>query len=206
MNNPTRTAFFIDGFNVYHSIANNHLFHKYKWLNYRKLAECFTTKTETIQVIYYFTALAEWNRDKECRHKNFIRVLDDLGIKTVYGKYKLRDKFCKNCKTHYQTYEEKQTDVNIAIQLLKSATLNEFDKAFIVSGDSDLLAAIKTVKTLYPEKTISAIFPFGRKSDDIAGACDSFSKIKIKHLQNSRLDDPFVLTNSEIINCPREWK
>lgn len=52
-----KVIFFIDGFNLYHSIANERRFNKYKWIDLSKLANNFITKKEHIEEIYYFTAL-----------------------------------------------------------------------------------------------------------------------------------------------------
>ena len=56
-----RAMFFVDGFNLYHSLDANTAFHKYKWLNLRQLALCFSIEPyETLQGIKYFTAYASW--------------------------------------------------------------------------------------------------------------------------------------------------
>jgi hypothetical protein len=36
-----RVIAFVDGFNLYHSLADNPDYHKYKWLDIRKLIEIF---------------------------------------------------------------------------------------------------------------------------------------------------------------------
>lgn len=51
-----RASFFIDGFNVFHSLDCNKSYYKYKWLDYSVLAKCFITSKDTIADIYYFTA------------------------------------------------------------------------------------------------------------------------------------------------------
>jgi len=42
-----KTIFFIDGFNVYHAIANPE-YKKYKWLNYKKFANQFINRYELV--------------------------------------------------------------------------------------------------------------------------------------------------------------
>jgi hypothetical protein len=77
------------------------------------------------------------------------------GVKIIYGEFKKRDKFCRICKKTYQTFEEKQTDVNIAIQLFKLSIQEKYDKALIISGDSDLIPSIEAVKSTFPNKACS---------------------------------------------------
>jgi len=51
----------------------------------------------------------------------------------------------------YQTYEEKRTDVNIAIKILEDAFLWKYERAIIMSWDSDIVPAIESVKKNFPK-------------------------------------------------------
>jgi uncharacterized LabA/DUF88 family protein len=201
-----RVSFFIDGFNLYHSIDDNRSYHKYKWLNFRRLAECFISKKDKIEHIYYFTALADWSPKKIKRHKLLIRALKLNGVDVVYGKFRKVDKTCRICKKTYQTYEEKQTDVNIAIQLFRSAIQDEYDTAMIVSGDSDLIPSIEAVKTTFPEKQVGIIIPIGRRAELLKQTSDFHMKIKEKHLKSSIFEEVIQVDNNTQIVCPHTWK
>lgn len=61
--------------------------------------------------------------------------------------------------TKYKTYEEKQTDVNIAINLVKDAFLKESDLLFLVSNDSDISPAIRVAKENNKKLKIVVISP-----------------------------------------------
>jgi uncharacterized LabA/DUF88 family protein len=200
-----RTAFFIDGFNVYHALDCNMAYWKYKWLNYAKLANCYITTKDTIKNIYYFSALAYWNPKKVIRHINLIKALEHFGVETIFGKFKLKDKECRICNEIYQTYEEKLTDVNIAIKLFQDAMHDKYDKAIIISGDSDLLPAMEAVKQTFPNKQIGVIIPIGRRAESLKAAADFYMKMKEKHLINSQFDNPLNI-NTEIIYRPSHWK
>ena len=52
--------FFIDGFNVYHSLIENRGFRKYLWLNYSALAKRKISGQYKLAGIWYFSALATW--------------------------------------------------------------------------------------------------------------------------------------------------
>lgn len=203
-----RAIFFIDGFNVYHALANK-MYSKYKWLNYRKFAECFVSpKKETIQEILYFTAYAHWNKEKQERHKNYVRALKFHGIHVVFGKFKKVTRECRaDCKKRYETFEEKETDVNIAIYLLKKAFQDEFDTAYIISGDSDLVPAIEHIKNIFPYKNIKCIIPIARSAEHIKNICDSHHKMKEKHLRTSQFPEIIVLDPGKniFLTKPPEW-
>lgn len=201
-----RKIFLIDGFNLYHSICANPVLVKYKWLNLRKLCECFKLG-QNVEAIYYFTALTKWKPQQMARHQLFISVLEDLGIKIIYGQFRAKTKYCDNCQTTRPSHEEKQTDVNIAIELLQLAYENKFDTASIISGDSDLIPAIKKVNDLFGEKKIDLVIPYNRSAEELKGVCNRSSKIKIKHLHHSLLPYPQYTLKDNItqIQCPPTW-
>src|SRR3989339_1276121 len=141
-----RLIFLFDGFNVYHALQKHKKYHKYKWLDYAALAKAFAKKTDEIVSINYFTAYWTWKQDSYIRHQDYIAALKTRGVKVILGKYKERNRLCKNCNKEYIGHEEKQTDVNIAVYLIRGALLDEFDTAVLVTADSDLVPAIRALK------------------------------------------------------------
>lgn len=201
-----KVIFFIDGFNLYHALLDNKRLNQYKWLDLTSLTHKFILKTDKIEDIYYFTALTTWSPDKVKRHKDFIKAQEIKGVKIIYGEFKRKDKLCPICKKTYQTFEEKQTDVNIAIQLLKLAIQDKYDKAFIISGDSDLIPSIEAVKSAFPNKQIGVIIPIYRSAEQLKQTCDFYMKMKEKHLQSSMLPDVIDLGKGKKLERPQSWK
>lgn len=203
-----RVIFFIDGFNVYHSLANKR-YGIYKWLDYHSLARCFISpKKETVKEVLYFTAYAHWNAEKLERHKTYVRALRFRGVGVVLGKFKKVTRKCRAlCRYEYETFEEKETDVNIAIHLLKKAFLDEFDTAYIVSGDSDLVPAIEQTKSIFPHKTVKCVIPIARSAEHLKQVCDFHQRIKEKHLKTSQLPDQIAIDSKKAIYLfkPEEW-
>lgn len=74
---------------------------------------------------------------------------------------------CFSCGNEWLRHEEKKTDVNIAVRILDDAYDDRFDKAIVVSGDSDLVPAIQSVYTRFPEKRIIVAFPPKRNSAEL---------------------------------------
>jgi hypothetical protein len=89
-----RVIFLVDGFNFYHSLEEVGAFHKYKWIDYSKLAKLFVTKKDEIVDVFYFTAYHPIRQDKVNRHKIFIDALKMKGVNVIFGKFKMRDKEC----------------------------------------------------------------------------------------------------------------
>ena len=61
-------------------------------------------------------------------------------------------------------YEEKQSDVNLAVELLTDAFQDRFDTALVLSADSDLLTPILRVQRDHPNKRVVVAFPPNRSS------------------------------------------
>lgn len=201
-----RTAIFIDGFNVYHALDRHKKYHKYKWLNFEELGRHYIERNDEIVKILYFTAYAYWYPDKVQRHKILMKALRANNIIIVLGKFKEKDRYCPLCCRGYKTHEEKQTDVNIVTCLFEAAIRDEFDKAIIISGDTDLIPAIKSLKALYSAKRIGAVIPIGRQAKELIQVCDFHRKMKETHLASSRFAEKITLPNGKSIECPLPWK
>ena len=201
-----RITVFVDGFNLYHSLVNDKFptLGKYLWLDVSKLVGFFINKQRHDVRVLYFTSLAEWSAPKVGRHKVFIRALESTGVETIYGKFKLVDKYCRPYKHHYQTYEEKRTDVNIAINLFQRAE-KEYDQAVIVSGDSDLIPAVEAVRKAYPAKKVGLIIPINGIAEELKSYCSWHSQITQKQLQDSQFPRTIQISSSESIACPDLW-
>ena len=198
---------FIDGFNNYHSLLENKCSHL-KWLNYWKLAELFVKKnSEKLNAVYYFSAIVPWDDAKSARHKTYIQALEISGVTIVLGKFKKVTRTCRECKKIFETFEEKETDVNIAVAMLSNAVSNSFDKALLFTGDSDLIAGVKAVKEVAPHKSIHLVIPYGRYSRDLENNCHYKSRIKMKHLEDSQLQEKIELgkDTGKFIYKPKEW-
>lgn len=203
----------IDGFNLYHALdycsssSTPTAYQKYKWLDLAKLARNYIyDKNDVFVKAYYFTALAHWNPVKVARHQLYIKALEETGVAVIYGEFKQRDKFCNLCRQKFQTHEEKRTDINIALTLVIQAINHTYDKAIIISGDTDLIPAIQTVQHNFPEKQIGVVIPIGKASENMKRTANFYYKMKDKHLQACLLDDPVNCADGGILQCPPTWR
>ncbi len=201
----SRACFFFDGFNFYHSIDKPNL-HRFKWLSYARLATNLKFRGDDIRRVVLFTAYANWDQHKVDRHRILLNAQREEGVEVIFGRFKLKDCKCKSCGSFYTQHIEKQTDVNIAVNLLKSAMKDEFDRAYLVSGDTDLIPAIKVFREMFPAKEICVVFPFRRKGEELKTVSHFHRKIQESQLIASLLPDPFVLKDGPVLNCPPSWK
>jgi len=111
--------------------------------------------------VHYFTAYATWIPGSVGRHREYIAALRHVGVRCVIGHFKEKHRKCNSCGATWIGHEEKETDVAIAVKLVADAFTTEYDRALIISADSDLGPAIKTVQAQFPEKSIDVIAPPG---------------------------------------------
>ncbi len=190
-----RVICFVDGFNIYHATDDldkapsgaylnqkQHL----KWLDLKALARLFLKpSSEVLTDVYYFSAFATWRPDAYQRHRAYVAALTSSGVHVVLGKFKQRDSKCRRCGAPWITHEEKQSDVNLAIRLLQLAHTDAFDKAFVMSADTDLVPVIRMVKQNFPAKRVEALIPQHRFGSvlEMRQACDQAIRIKESHLE-----------------------
>jgi uncharacterized LabA/DUF88 family protein len=207
-----KICFFVDGFNLYHALnyfadgADQDRYRRYKWLDLFKLASLFVGRLDTLEQVSLFTAFATWDPGKVARHKLFLRANENSGVKVVLGEFKKKQRRCGKCKQQYEGFEEKQTDVNIAVQLFQSAYLDKYDRAVVLSGDTDLIPAIKAVRVSFPAKKIGVMLPVGRSSVDLIKQTDFRYKMREDHLISCRFPDQIMLPDRSVIDCPPSWR
>lgn len=158
---PRRVCVYIDGFNLYHAIAELND-HRLKWLNMRSLAASYVKPHEQLEKVYFFTAVLTWKADKQARHKNYMAAQRAVGVEVVESNFRRVRKFCFPHTRWCKNYEEKQTDVAIAAAILADAANDRFQRAVLMTADSDQIPLVKTLREVYPDKRITLSAPPGR--------------------------------------------
>ena len=92
----------------------------------------------------------------------YIKALPHVGVTCVVGHFKEKHRRCRTCHDVWVAHEEKETDVAIATYLVSDAFRGRFERALVVSADSDLAPAIKCVREHFPRKSVNVIAPPGR--------------------------------------------
>jgi uncharacterized LabA/DUF88 family protein len=229
-----RVAFIIDGFNVYHSIreAEKHVpARPQRWLDLTSLCSSYLFhfgRTATLQGVYYFSAFAkhltESNHGIVGRHQDYVEALKSTGVHVGLANFKARDKyvplrFCRfkigrlkrlfriplpGCRLVYVKAEEKETDVAIASKMFELLHTGAADGIVLVSGDTDLLPAIRTCRKLFPQVTIAVLFPYGRHNAELRGAVTKHIKIGREQYAKHQFP-PQVTSGGRVIHRPKTW-
>ncbi len=206
--NKKKIAVYVDGFNLYHAIKNLEA-NRLKWLDLRLLSEKFIDrKTESIEKIYYFSAIAtHMGEDSAIRHRAYISALSQFGIEFVPGHFKRKPFKYKG--SEIQRHEEKETDVNIGIHIVRDAILKTYDKLLVITNDTDIIPAIKMAKhhnaaieiKIITPPTYDAHHTLRKVADQKEAVC-----IQKQHLEKSLLPDRITAKSGKIIKMPDSYR
>lgn len=152
----------------------------------QKLSASFLKKSEILSQVHYFTANPTQKAPSLERYISHLKSIQSNSFLLHFGEFRNRNRKCTECHKTFATVEEKETDVNIAVKLLDLAINDEFDTAFIISGDSDLASAIKMTKKNFPEKKVGVVIPYGRKAKILKQHADFAMKMKAIHVETSQ--------------------
>lgn len=211
-----RVAFIIDGFNLYHSVRDAEKdiggAVSTKWLDIKSLCSSYIYllgKTASLKQIYYFSALAKHletsKPDVTKRHKDFIKCLEATGVITKLNRFKRKSVRCHSCKHQFFKYEEKETDVAIAVKLFEIFVEDICDTVVLVTGDTDLAPAVSTAKRLFTHKAIIFAFPYKRKNRELAQLAPDSFEIKKHQYGKHQFADPYILPNGKSVHKPSTW-
>lgn len=201
-----RVAAYVDGFNLYFGLKAKHG-RKYLWLDLQALATSLLRSGQTLQQVNYFTARVRNDLEGEQRQSDYLDALVDHSplVAVIDGRFQEKDRRCWQCGAAWTVYEEKETDVNIAAALVEDAVQDRYDTALLISADSDLCPAIRSMKRLCPEKKIVVAFPPRRHSVDLKGAVDGFLFIGDDKIRQSQLPPTVVTAAGIILRRPKHW-
>lgn len=210
-----RTVFFVDGFNLYHSVCRAEKLHappSLKWLDLLHLFKShldLVAQGATVVSVRYYTAYAEHlgniQSEKIRRHKAYVRALTATGVDVQISHFKRKDAWDTYTNEQFVTHEEKETDVAIACAVLEGAARDEFDFAVLVTGDTDLRPCVHTFQRLYRDKRIIFAFPFDRKNRELARIAPGSFTLSAESYARNLLPERVRLPSGKHVYCPEEW-
>ena len=204
-----RVTVYIDGFNLYFGLRSKG-WRRYYWLDLHLLSNKLLRFGQRLEAVHYFTAriVPEPNNPgKSMRQDTFLDAIATLPDVHIHEGYFLpKQVSCANCKTTWQTYEEKMTDVNIATRLLGDAQDDVFDTAIVMSGDGDLATPVRAVGKRYPRKRTVIAFPPGRHATALVHAATAHFTIGRGVIKDSQLPSKITKPDGYVLTRPPSWK
>ena len=207
-----RTAIYVDGFNLYHSLLKGN--DSVKWLDLKALSGALLNRSNEIALIRYFTARVSntpSDQNLALRQDVYLRALKahipELTIQI--GQFKTEKKI-KPVVSPPPSFieiwhrEEKGSDVNLAVHLLNDAWHDRYDVALVISNDSDLAEALHLVQSL--GKPVGVATRFDRPTSQLRQNSDFQRRITNTHLTKSQMPEKIKDSTGLVISRPAEWR
>ena len=193
---------YIDGFNLYHGVSkfsNQNL----KWVSIPNLIKAIYNQDKNREYkIKFFTSrpthIVYQGSDKLIRHDNYMALQTELGVEIINGNFARRNIKCKKCDNHglrcpncceskIYSHDEKQTDVNLAINVLSDSFTQKPKEIIICSADTDFIPVINCLKTHKLTNIVRVVIPPNIKSvpQDIRVALGNFYNLPRNQRSNS---------------------
>jgi len=144
-----RAAIYIDGSNLYHKLSSETLkFENLKKFNYRGLAEWLARDRRIVSCRYYVGVIRAKPSDQKGQELRQSQQKLFSHLTSQSQRFTIREGYIMEHKgIHY----EKGVDVEMAVDLICGAYDDIYDVAILLSSDTDLIPAIKRVRSLKKE-------------------------------------------------------
>lgn len=210
-----RVIAYIDGFNLYFGLHDEG-WKRYYWLDVQLLARNLLIGRQRLVFTKYFTTRISGPQEKRKRQNIYIQALETLSdLKDYFGVYLSIHDECKKCSVPYTCGQcgtahfkrrEKMTDVSVAVEMLSDAYDDNYDTALLISGDSDLVPAVKAIRRIFPEKRVVVAFPPRRHQQALATSATAAFMIGRARIAKSLLPQQVTDKDGYVLQCPEPWK
>ena len=197
-----RTAYLVDGFNLYHSLVDAQRDNRgaaTKWLDLASLCKRFLPLVgkargakATLEGIYYYSAPPiHRSQAEQDRHALYMKCLRGTGVQLSLGQFKRK--------------KEKETDVALAAKLFEVCHTGSAESVVLITGDTDLAPAVRVCQRLFPSLPFLFAFPYRRVNDELRQLAPGSFKIKARKYFQHQFPDPLVLADGTSIAKPASW-
>ena len=211
-----RVYAYVDGFNLYHGALEGT---SHRWLDLRALLTKLLDDDDEIVRIKYFTARVSGNAGNAGsaggphRQDAYLRAVKavDPSVEVILGKFKTRKVFRRRVDNgelvEVYNREEKGSDVNLAVHMVRDAFAGEFECAVVVSNDSDLKEPLRIVRDL--GRMVGVIVPMAvpdrHVNTNLTDEADFHKKIRGGVCGDCQLPLSVTLPNGKVLTCPDRW-
>ena len=204
-----RTVVYVDGYNLYYGLLRKTTL---KWLDVVALfrEHLLANEAELVQVRYYTAPVLGRmcdNPESPQRQRIYLQALRRLYpdlLVIVEGKIQATKSFQRLVRPIPEApalqrvlvhgFNEKKTDVNLAADLISGAWTDAYEQAVVCSNDTDLEAALATVRRHHPNLRLGLVAPVPgddhrRASSDLAAHAHWAKPLSPVHLRNAQLPE-----------------
>ena len=219
-----RTIVYIDGFNLYYRMLKDKP--ASKWINPKALAEAVLNSQHVITRVNYYTARISsqpHNIDAPARQALYLKALSSVPEIAVHEGTFMTSKPWMRLATPPRakpdTYvwnqpapalvrviksEEKGSDVNLGVHLVRDALTNAFDVAVVLTNDSDLVEPIR-IAVQEAGKRVGLLVPVGSPTQSLVAVASFYLHIRPGHLSAAQFPDPVTFRDGSSVARPITW-
>lgn len=201
-----RTAAFVDGLNLYHGLRDEGLL-KFRWLDVEGMVGSLAADVgarlgkplDVIRVVYCTSLVRD--RQAARRQDVYLQALEQhcAHIEILLGSYEEKSRQCTGCGASVGFQTEKQTDVNLAVEMVKDAAKpvgQRADIQLLVTGDTDLIPAVRAVRSYGVDVVVIAPPARGRTRESFTAIASKYLRVNRRHLRDHPLPDPVLRPTS----------
>lgn len=212
----SRVNVYVDGLNLYFGIRYQLRRPDLLWIDLVGVIKDQVHPPNILNRIKYFNTTPSDNSRKTARHRKWLKILDSLSfpVESYEGRYTFpqwecswckKPLICKSCDVSFSKPIEKRTDVNIAVHLICDAFADDYDAAYIISRDADIIPALQALQRTHNNKEIIVIFPPGHPLHEIKQYCSETRHLRTRHFIPHQLNDPFETPDGLKLYKPKKW-
>ena len=223
MPSGTRVRVYIDGFNLYYGALKKT---QLKWLDLEAWCAVMLPQYQVDQILYCTARVTPRasNPSVHVRQNAYLRALETLPkVRVLEGKFNVTTArmvrvplltcdcctrsrtacaCCSSTMVNVRKTEEKGSDVNLAVELVRDGFLDKYDAALVVSNDSDIQPAVDIVRGELGKHVIVAD-PRNRKHPALLG--DERRPVRAASLGRAQLPAAVVDAQGRTIRKPANW-
>ena len=228
-----RAIFYIDGFNFYYLRTRKQPQHK--WLDMKQLADRLVPQGTVVTRVNYYTAPVSGKVDSDAPRRQQL-LLSALGtcseVSVFKGRFLYSEKWAGLVKparakpdgyvwaapepetVYIKKTEEKGSDVNLGVHLVRDGFTDQFDVAYVLTNDTDLVEPIRIVaqEIKKPVVMVAPCRPFLQKGRMVPVPAPSLAAfaahvvyIDDQDLAASQFPNPLLRKGKKPLNKPPAW-
>jgi len=216
-----RTIVYIDGFNLYYRALRGT---SHKWLDIAAMSRAALPASCQIEAIKYYTAHISGRVDPDAprRQHAYLRAIATLPKVAIhYGNFLVNQKWAGLVQppdfrptfvlpaaaapevAYVWKTEEKGSDVNLGVHLVRDAFKGHFDLAAVLTNDTDLVEPVRIV-TQELKLPVTLLTPTARPAASLMKVATHVRHIQ-PYIGPCQLPDPVVVPGKRPITKPIGW-
>jgi uncharacterized LabA/DUF88 family protein len=219
-----RTIVYVDGFNLYYRMLKDRP--ALKWLNQFEMARAvLSNQHQIVRLNYYIARVSARAHDPHApaRQAVYLKALSSVPEIAVHeGTFMTSEPWMPLAmppqskpvgyawnlpapdRVRVIKSEEKGSDVNLGVHLVRDAFTDAFDAAVVITNDTDLVEPIR-IAVQEAGKRVGLLVPVNYPSQSLINVASFHLRIRPGHLARAQFPPTIVLPDGSTVSRPASW-